>query len=216
MKLFVTDLSPNSRRVLATVEHLGLKEGTDIRTFDLIKGEHRTEEFRAVNPNQKVPALVDGDLKLWEANPIMIYLCDRQGADTFCPPDARGRIEVLRWMSWEVQHYNRALSDIVWETIAKQALGIGGPDQSKIDAAMEDFHRFAAVLNDHLTERDFILGNDVTVADFAVGAVSALALHPQSQVPLDAYPNLKAWYLRLENLPSWAATAPQPRAEAAE
>lgn len=216
MKLFVTDLSPNSRRVLATVAHLGLKEGTDIRKFDLIKGEHRTEEFRAVNPNQKVPVLVDGDLKLWEANPIMIYLGDRQGADSFCPSDKRGRIEILRWMSWEVQHYNRALGDIVWETIAKPAFGMGGPDQSKIDAAMENFHRFAAVLNEHLAGRDYILGDDVTVADFAVGAASALALHPQSQVPLDAYPNVKAWYLRLESLPSWQSTAPQAPAEAAE
>lgn len=216
MKLYVTDLSPNSRRVLAALGHLGFKGETEIQKFDILNGEQRTEAFRAVNPNLKVPALTDGDLNLWEANPIMIYLADKAGADSFCPSDPRERIEVLRWMSWEVQHYNRALGDIVWETVAKPAFGMGAPDQEKIDAALENYHRFAAVLNDHLAGRDFILGENVTVADFAVGAVSALALHPQSQVPLDDYPHVKAWYLRLEGVPAWQATAPRAPAEAAE
>ncbi len=216
MQLYVTDVSPNSRRVLAAIGHLGLEGETRIRKFDLMKGEHRTEEFRALNPNQKVPLLVDGDLKLWESNPIMIYLCERQGAGEFCPTDRIGRIEVLRWMSWEVLHYNKALGEIVWETVAKAGFGLGAPDQEKIDAALENFHRFAAVLENHLESRDFVLGDRLTVADFAVGSHSGLAMHPGSQVPLDDYPNIKAWYLRLEDVPSWSATAPRALAEAAE
>lgn len=216
MKLFITDLSPNSRRVLATVHHLGLEDETEIQKFDLLAGEHRTEEFRAINPNVKVPVLVDGDLKLWEANPIMIYLADRQGAEDFCPGDRVGRYEILRWQSWEVQHFNRALGDIVWETVAKQVFGMGAPDQDKIDAALVNFRRFGAVLDDHLNGRDFILGDGVTAADFAVGSHSALALHPQSQVPLGEFGNVEAWIHRLEALPGWAKTAPQAPAEAAE
>jgi len=216
MKLYATDLSPNSRRVLAAVKHLGLEGDTEIQKYDVVNGEQRTDAFRAINPNLKVPVLVDDDLSLWEANPILIYLSDKAGAEAFCPSDPRGRIEILRWLSWEVQHYNRALGEIVWETIAKPAFSMGTPDQAKIDAAMENFRRFAAVLNDHLAERDFILGDTVTAADFAVGAVSALALHPHSQVPLDEFPNVKAWYLRLEGVPSWQATAPRAKVEAAE
>jgi len=216
MKMYVTDLSPNSRRVLAALGHLGFKGATEIRKFDILNGEQRTEAFRAINPNLKVPALVDGDLNLWEANPIMIYLADKAGAEGFCPSDLRGRTEILRWLSWEVQHYNRALGDIVWETVAKPAFGMGPPDQAKIDSAMENFRRFAAVLEDQLAGRDFVLGDVVTLADFAVGSHSALALHPQSQVPLDDYPKIRAWYLRLEGVPAWHATAPRAPAEAAE
>ncbi len=216
MKLYATDLSPNSRRVLAAIKQLGLEGETEIQKFELMKGEHRTEEFRAVNPNQKVPVLVDGDFRLWEANPIVIYLSDRQGAEAFCPSDRMGRIEILRWMSWESHHYNRAVGDIAWETIAKAVLGAGSPDPEKVEAGQANFRRFAAVLEEQLADRDFVLGDAVTAADCAVGSHSALALHPQSQVPLEEFPNILAYYKRLESLPAWSATAPQAQAEAAE
>ncbi|MET1411531.1 glutathione S-transferase family protein [Roseibium sp. HPY-6] len=216
MKLYVTDLSPNSRRVLAAVHHLGLEQETDVQKFNLFAGEHQTDEFRAINPNVKVPVLVDGDFTLWEANPIMIYLADRRGAEEFCPSDRMGRIEVLRWQSWEVQHFNRALGDIVWETVAKQVFGIGPADEEKISAGQDNFRRFAGVLEDHLSDRDFVLGDKPTVVDFSVGSHSALALHPQSQVPLLEFPKVLAWLQSLEAHPAWAKTAPAPASEAAE
>lgn len=215
MKLYTTDLSPNCRRVEATLHHLGLYDEVEVIRLNLMAGEHQRDDLRAANPNCKVPTVVVGDMKLWESHPTMIYLSDRAGAEEFCPSDAKTRFEILRWMSWELQHYNRALGDILWETIAKAKFGAGAPDQEVISRQMENFHRFAAVLDAQLEGRDFILGDKVTVTDFAVGGPSALALHPDSQVPLDAYPNVKAWYLRLESLPAWAATAPGLLAEAA-
>lgn len=216
MKFYTNDFSPNCRRVEAVLHHLGLYDEVEVHRLNLAAGEHLSEEMRAANPNMKVPTLVAGDMKLWEANPTLIYLCDRAGAEEFCPSDLKTRFEILRWMSWEVQHYNRALGDVIWETIVKPGFNMGDPDQAKIDAGLENYRRFAAVLNDRLSGRDFILGDRATVTDFAVGAPSAFALHPQSQIPLDDYPNVKAWYLRLENLPAWSRTAPPRQAEAAE
>jgi glutathione S-transferase len=216
MKLYTTDISPNCRRVEAVLHHLGLYDEVDVVRLNLKDGEHLRDNLKAANPNCKVPTVVVGDMALWEANPTMIYLCDRAGAADFCPADPKARFEILRWMSWEVQHFNRAIAGIAWETLVKPMFGMGDPDQEKIDEGLQNFHRFAAVLNDRLTDRSFILGNKVSVADFAVGAYSALALHPQARIPVEDYPNVKAWYLRLESLPSWAKTAPQPQAEAAE
>ncbi len=217
MKLYTADVSPNCRRVEAALHYLGFYDELEVHRLNLMAGEHRSDEMRAVNPNMKVPTIIDGEISLWEANPTMIYLADRAGAEDFCPTDPKSRFEVLRWMSWEVQHYNRALNEILWETMAKPLFGLGDPDQATIDAEMANFHRFAAVLNDQLAGRDFILGDKVTVADFAVGAPSALVLHPHSGISLDDYPNVKAWYRRLESLPAWAATAPVlSAAEAAE
>ncbi|MHA7777527.1 glutathione S-transferase family protein [Roseibium sp. M-1] len=216
MKLYTAPISPNCRRVEAVLHHLGLFGEVEVHRLNLKDGEHMRDDVRAANPNCKVPTLVVGDMNLWEANPTMVYLCDRAGAEEFCPSDRKARFEILRWMSWEAQHYNRAVAEIAWETIAKGMFGMGEPDQAKIDEGLQNFHRFAAVLDNQLAGRAFILGDKVTVADFAVGAYSALVLHPQSQIPLDSYPNIKAWYLRLESLPSWAKTAPQPQAEAAE
>lgn len=217
MKLYTADVSPNCRRVEAVLHQLGLYENADIHRLNLIAGEHQRPDLKAANPNVKVPTLTLGETNLWEANPTMIYLCDKAGAEDFCPSDTETRFEILRWMSWEVQHFNRGLGDIVWETVAKPMFGIGTPDLDKVGAATEQFRRFAAVLNAHLQGRDFMLGDRVTVADFAVGSHSALALHPGSGVPLEDYPNIKAWYLRLEAHPVWSRTAPAgPAAEAAE
>jgi len=216
MKLFTADISPNCRRVEATLHHLGLFGEAEVIRLNLLAGEHRREDLMAANPNCKVPTLVLEDMNLWEANPTMIYLADRAGAEAFCPTDPKTRFEVLRWMSWEVQHYNRAVANITWETLVKPWFDMGDPDQGRIDEGLKNFHRFAAVLNGQLSGRSFILGDNVTAADFAVGAFSSLALHKQSQVPVDDYPEVKAWYLRLENVPAWAKTAPPPRAEAAE
>ncbi|MEP1932883.1 MAG: glutathione S-transferase family protein [Roseibium sp.] len=216
MKLFTTDLSPNNRRVEAVLHQLGLYDEVEVHRLNLMAGEHQRDDLRAANPNVKLPTMIVGDMNLWEANPIMIYLCDKAGAERFCPSDLKGRFEILRWMSWEVQHYNRWLGDILWETVAKGAFGLGAPDEDKIAAAMENYRRFAAVLEGQLEGRQYVLGDNVTAADFAVGSHSALAMHPQSQVPLDDFPNIKAWYMRLENLPAWAKTAPAPAAQAAE
>ncbi|MCX2721923.1 glutathione S-transferase family protein [Roseibium salinum] len=217
MKFYTNDFSPNCRRVEAVLYHLGLHDGVETHRLNLAAGEHMSDEMRTANPNMKVPTLVIADMKLWEANPMMIYLCDRAGAEAFCPSDLNSRFEILRWMSWEVQHYNRALGEVIWETIVKPSFDMGEPDQAKIDAGLENYRRFAAVLNDRLSGRNYILGDKVTVTDFAVGAPSAFALHPQSQIPLQDYPNVEAWYQRLESLPAWSKTAPpRPAAEAAE
>jgi len=216
MNLYTTDISPNCRRVEATLHHLGLYDEIEIVRLNLIAGEHQQDDgLRAANPNCKVPTLVVADMNLWESNPTMIYLSDRAGAEDFCPADPKTRFEILRWMSWELQHYNRALGDILWETIAKAKFGMGEADQAVIDAQMENFRRFAAILDARLAGTAFLLGDKVTVTDFSVGGPSALALHPHSQVPLDDYPNVKAWYRRLETVPAWAATAPKALAEAA-
>ncbi|WP_153768298.1 glutathione S-transferase family protein [Labrenzia sp. CE80] len=216
MKLFTTAISPNCRRVEAVLHHHGLYDEIEIERLNLgVVGPER-DELAKVNPNCKVPTLVMDDIVLWEANPTMIYLADRAWEQTFCPSGPRERFELMRWQSWEVQHFNRAVGDIVWETIAKPALGIGGPDEAKIAAAEGNFHRFAAILDAHLVDRTFVMGEALTVADFSVGSHSALALHPQSQVPLAGYENIRRWYHRLEDVPAWAATAPQWQAEAAE
>ncbi|MEE4011939.1 glutathione S-transferase family protein [Roseibium sp. FZY0029] len=216
MKLYTADISPNCRRVEAVLHHLDLYDEVDVCRLNLLAGEHMSSDLSASNPNVKVPTIVMGDMNLWEANPTMIYLCDRAGAEGFCPTDPKSRFEILRWMSWEAQHYNRAIAEITWETMVKPLFGMGEPDEAKIESAGHNFHRFAAVLNSHLEGRSYMLGDSVTATDFAVGAYSALASNPLSRVPLDDYANVTAWYQRLEAVPGWAATAPIRLMEAAE
>ncbi|UES43828.1 glutathione binding-like protein [Roseibium aggregatum] len=88
--------------------------------------------------------------------------------------------------------------------------------QQSMGAAQTAMAGTSAFFDIHLEGRAYMFGNRVTVTDFAVGALSALALNPQSRVPLEGHANIIAWYQRLEAVPSWSMTAPARLMEAAE
>jgi len=206
MKLYTIPISPNCRRTEATVHHLNLD--VEIITKDLKAGELAKDDFLNLNPNGKVPTLVDGDTKLWESNAIMQYLADKGSLDAFFPKNNIERIEIVKWQFWESLHFNRAVGTICWETVAKPMMGLGDPDKNIIESAMENFHFYANVLNQQLEGKNFITSDRVTLADFSVGSHSALILFPQSQVPLEKYSNIKNWLDRLEEVPAWDKTKP--------
>jgi len=209
MKLTVVPLSPNCRRAIATLHHLGFAETTEIESLHFTDGTLQSDAYLARNPNGKVPLLQHGDVSLWESMAIMHYLAGLAGDDTFLPSDNLGRAEVMRWHIWETVHFNPPVGAICWETLAKPSMGMGDPDPDKIAAGQKNFHRFAKVLDDHLAGRDFLLGNTVTIADFAAASHSGMILHPDSQVPITEYTNVQNWLQRMETVPGWAASAPQ-------
>src|SRR3954463_2122082 len=91
----------NPRKACAAAKYLG--SPVDFVPVALGKGEHMTPKFRAMNPNAKVPVLVDGDTALWESNAIMCYLARKAGSD-FWPQDER-QTEVLRWLMWDTTQF---------------------------------------------------------------------------------------------------------------
>ncbi len=204
MKLFTTPISPNSRQVEAVVHHLDLD--VEIIRKDIQSGELQSEDFLKLNPNGRVPTLVDGDFTLWESRAIMLYLAEKGGDNRFFPSGGVARADMMRWLFWEALHFNKALSAICWETVAKPAFNAGEPDPKIIEQGLEDFHRFAPVLNNQLEDKAFVMGDVVTLVDFALGSHSALVRSAQSQVPLGDYSNIESWYLRLDGVAAWEAT----------
>ena len=206
MELYTVNGSPNCRKVEAVVHHLGLKP--KINTLDFIKGDLQKPEFLAINPNGKVPALVDGDLALWESNAIMQYLADSRPGNDLFPQDAKQRADILRWLNWEAAHWSNALGTIIWETWVKPNYGMGEPNAALVEAALANFHRYAAILDSQLAQRRFVCGDKVTLADYALGCAITLLQH--TDTPLNDYPNIQAWYARLDQDPAWAASLHQP------
>jgi len=206
MKFYTMPISPNCRKAEATIYHLNLD--VEIMTKDMMSGELNKEDYLQINPNAKVPTLVDGDFKLWESNAIMQYLADKANAEVFFPKTPKERANMVRWQFWGALHFNRAVGTICWESVAKPTMKIGDPNQEVIAASLDDFHRFARILNEQLKDRTFITGNVPTLADFSVGDHSAFALHNDSQIPFDEYQNIKSWYQRLENIAAWEKTRP--------
>ena len=208
MRLYYAE-TPNARRPCAVARHLN--SPVKFVRIDFGRQEHTTPEFLAVNPNGKVPALEDGDVKLWESNAIMCYLADKAGSDLW-PKDAR-QIDVVRWLSWDMAHFSRHGGALFFQNHIKAVYGLGDPDAAAIEEATGFFKRFAGVLDDHLRGRDFLVGNSLSVADFGVAAVLPTA--KEAKLPLDDFSEIQRWHDRLCQLPAWQAPFPERAANAA-
>ena len=92
IELFVFPPSPNAFKVLAVANHLGVDYA--LRWLDLRKGEQKSPEYAALNPNMKMPTLKEGDFVLWESNAIMQYLASKRPEMGLLPKDERARFDV--------------------------------------------------------------------------------------------------------------------------
>jgi len=208
MKLYTFPPSPNGRKVQAVINHLGLKD-IEVHVVNLGEGAQRKPEYLTVNPMGRIPALVDGDLTLWESNAIAQYLCDRQGDTGLFPRDARVRADISRWLFWEASDWQRAAAAMAFENFVKGLFGWGAPDPAKVKEGEERFHGLAKVLDAHLNGRKFIVGNGVTLADFSIA--SMLTYAAQGKFPVAEYKHILAWNAGLNEVPAWRSTAPQQR-----
>jgi glutathione S-transferase len=207
MKLYYAETT-NPRKACAVAKYLN--SPVEFVHVDLVKGQNRTPEFLALNPNGKVPVLETGGGSLWESNAIMCYLARITGSDLW-PNDDR-QIEVMRWLSWDSQHFTRHAGSLYFQHIVKPAFGMGSPDRAVVEEATGFVQRFAAVLNDHLRGRAYLVGDGLTVADFAVAITLPYA--ERARIPLAGFPEIERWHGRLSELPAWVEPFPATRAAA--
>ena len=197
MKLYYYE-TLNPRKACAVAKYL--KAPVEYVRVDLGKGEHRTPEFRAINPNGKVPALSDGETNMWESNAIMCYLAEKAGADLWPGDDAR-RIDVVRWLIWDTAHFSRHGGNLYFEHIIKRKFSLGDPDPATVAEATKYFRQYAAVLDSHLRGRKFLVGDSLTVADFAVAATLPYA--EDAKLPVAEFPEIQRWHQRMNELEAW-------------
>lgn len=204
MKLYHFPISPNSRRVVAVLHHLGLD--CELIPLDLLKGEHLKGNFLQLNPNHMIPTLVDGEFVLWESNAIMQYLCSKVPETSLWPADPAVRADISRWQFWQTAHFGRACGIFIFENILKKALNLGEPDADEITKGEDSFRRFADVLEAHLKGREWLVGDHVTLADLSVG--SFLDLTEMARYPLASYQEIQRWYKNIQQLPAWQSSEP--------
>lgn len=196
MKLYYDDvLSP--RRACAVARHLA--SPVEFVRVELGKGENRTDDYLALNPNGKVPTLIDGDRVLWEADAIMVHLAARSDSDLW-PQDGR-QTEVMRWLSWNLQHFYPHGGALYFEYIIKPRYHLGDVDVTAVERATETFRTFAAILDTHLARHRWLTGDTLTIADFAVA--SPLPYAETAHIPLHEFPAIARWHERLCELDAW-------------
>jgi glutathione S-transferase len=199
MKLYHNPLSPNVRRVRLTAAVLGIE--LEEKVLDFSKGEHKNPEYLALNPNGAVPTLVDGDFVLTESRAIMQYLAAKKPESGLLPRDEVARADVTRWQFWDAAHFSPQMGSLGFEKVFKAMMGLGDPDQTKIQDALANFRRFAAVLDKQLQGKQYLVGNALTIADLTIA--SSLMYAKQAEAPVAEFPNVQAWFSRITALDGW-------------
>jgi glutathione S-transferase len=209
MKLYGFPPSPNTWKVRAVAAQLGIP--LDLALVDLTKP--RMPDYLALNPAGRTPTLVDGDFTLTESNAIMQYLASRVPS-TLWPDDARSRADITRWLSWQLAHWgSECCQPLIFQRLVKKLLNLGPPDAAAVAKGTECFDREARMLNAQLAKQPYLVGNAITLADFA--AAASLFYAKEAELPLAPYSHVLDWFARVSALPVWRDTAPQRPAAAA-
>jgi glutathione S-transferase len=205
MKLYGFPLSPNTWKVRALASHL--KMPLELEFVDLSKGAQQAPSYLAINPTGRTPTLVDGDFKLWESNAILQYLACKS-ATPLWPNDARARADISRWQFWQLAHWGaEACQPLTFQHLVKKVMNLGPPDEAAVAKGTECFNKESKMLDAHLAKQKYLVGDALTVADFAVAA--PLFYAKQAEMPLGPYANVRGWFERVSALPCWSQTAPQ-------
>jgi len=148
-------------RVVWLLNELGLEH--ELHPVDLMQDEHHQQDFLSLNPAAKVPVLVDGDLVLTESAAIQLYLAEKYPQAGFIPETLEDRAQMYRWMFFLVTEVEQPLWRIARHTFVY-------PDEKRIpqdvELARQECLEMIEVLERHMSEREFMVGDRLSVADF--------------------------------------------------
>ncbi|NUR45034.1 MAG: glutathione S-transferase family protein [Sphingomonas sp.] len=177
----------------------------DRREYDIMKGETRTPQFLAsVNSNGRIPVLQVGKRFIPESNAACYYIAD---GSHLIPTDPFNHADMLRWMFWEQYSHEPNIATL------KFWMRTLGPDKlSDLQRAQMPGKRTAGnaalkLMDDHLKDRDWFVGDSISLADICLFAYTHLA--GEAEFDLSRYPNVVAWVERVEATPRYVAMIPE-------
>jgi GST-like protein len=194
--------TPNPAKVALFLEEAGL--AYEAIPVDTSKGEQHAAVFRAINPNGKVPAIVDtegpggGEKRVFDSSAILLYLGDKTGKFIGSPAD---RTELLSWLFFIATGLGPFSGQAVhFQHAAPEKLAYA------INRYRREVERHYRVLDQHLAGRDYILGHDYSIADMSAWGWldRAARVLPGSDDPLAPFPNLKRWFQAVDARPAVA------------
>ena len=186
--------TPNPLKVALFLEEAGLPY--EVIPVDLLKGDQLRNEFRAVNPNGKVPAILDDGVVVFDSSAILFHLAEKTGQFLGAREE---RPALLSWLmfvatglgpfSGQAAHFSRIHTDSPYAT----------------NRYRREVERHYDVLSAQLGERRYLVGNSYTIVDMAAwGWIDRAAISFQQDSPLDRWPNIKRWFADIDSRPAVA------------
>jgi glutathione S-transferase len=198
MKLYHYPLSGHSHRVRLFLSLVGVE--AELIEVDLKSGEHKRAEFLVMNIFGQVPVLADEGVIVSDSNAILVYLARKLGRNDWLPDEAQGAAAVQRWLSV-------AAGELAFGPAAARLVTLFGASRN-VEEVLGRAHALLAVVEAHLSTRDWLAVERPTIADVAL--YSYIAYAPEGNVDLSIYANLKAWLQRVEALPGFLPLSRSP------
>lgn len=188
-----TAATPNGHKVSIALEELGLPY--TLKVLDLAAGEQKQPAFLAINPNGRIPAIVDhdeDDFAVFESGACLIYLAEKTGQ--LMPSDRKGRSRVLQWLMFQMGGIGPMMgqANVFYRYFPEKI-------QSVIDRYQGETKRLFRVLDGHLKDHEFLAGA-YSIADIANWAW--VRTHRWSGVEIDDLPHLKRWRDQIRQRPA--------------
>jgi glutathione S-transferase len=185
--------SGNVQKVLFGLEEMGVPYARE--DYGRQFGNTQTPDYLAMNPNAKVPTVIDGDLVIWESHTILRYLAalNAPGLHGASPAE---RTHVERWMDWLLASMNT-----LYVTVFKDSKKDPGERAAGFDAAGKDLAAQMVIADRYIADRPWFAGDAFSLADIAMGPIMARCLG----FPIDKpdMPNLARWIGDLEQRPAF-------------
>jgi glutathione S-transferase len=194
MKLYGVPASRATRSIWAA-EEVGVEYELVPTSFT---EESKTPEYLAINPNGRVPALVDGDLVLFESMAINLYLAKTYGGKLY-PSNPQDEARAIQWTIWGMTELEPHLIPMV---LHKFFYPEDQRDPAVVAKAEAEVERPLAVLDAHVSDREYLLGGDFTIADLNVAGVLSTAAFVKYDI--SKFENAARWMSRCTGRPSFA------------
>ena len=189
--------TPNGHKITIALEELGLPY--EVKLINIGKGDQFAPEFLAFSPNNRMPAIIDNDgpdgqpISIFESGAILQYLAQKTGK--LMPVDLRGQIEVSEWLMWQMGGFGPMLGQAHHFNIyAKEKIAYG------MERYSNEANRLYGVLEKRLEKGDYVVGNEMTIADIAIFPWTRT--YYNQGVDIESYPLVKAWRARMFSHPS--------------
>jgi GST-like protein len=185
-----TAATPNGWKISIALEEIGLPY--TVRLVSLSKLEQKEEWFLKINPNGRIPAIIDhanGDFPVFESGAILIYLCERYGAEKtvkLLPTEPNARSRVMQWLMFQMGGVGPMMGQAnVFFRYAPEKIPYA------IERYQREVRRLFEVMERQLTANEYIAGSEYSIADIALW--SWVAGYGWSGVSVDGLPQLKRW-----------------------
>jgi glutathione S-transferase len=170
-------------------------------------GVTQEAHYLAMNPNARVPTLVDGDYALWESNSIMRYLCMSYRPDTsIYPQEPKLRAAVDRWLDWTLSTVQPVDRPVFWGLVRTP---LAQRDMAAMQKAADAEAEVWRIAEHHLSTRRYIEGDNFSIADIALGAYARRWLGVEG-ITRPKQPHLERWFALLGERPGFTKFVAPP------